>query len=100
MNDFIKSAVREIAQKGVGIAVVWLVAHGLDVPAAVSNWVVLTLVAGGVVLWTIVVRFLETRDSGVLRGLARLLMLGIGTKPVYPPTEPEAVTAVKAARGY
>jgi hypothetical protein len=100
MNDFLKSALRELAQKGVGIVAVWLVAHGIDAPEAVTNWAVLALVAGGVALWTIAVRFLETRDSGFMRGLARLLMLGIGSKPTYPAPEPEAVKAVKEARGY
>jgi len=95
MNDFLKSVVRELAQKAVGVAVVWLVAHGVDVPAAVTDWTVLALVGGGVALWTIAVRFLETRDSGVLRGLARLLMLGIGSKPTYPPAVPEPVKAVR-----
>lgn len=97
MSDFLKSALRELAQKGVGVVVLWLAAHGLPVPDEVSNWVVLALIGGGVALWTIVVRFLETRNSTFARGLARLLMLGIGSKPVYPPETPEAV---KAVRGY
>lgn len=92
MSDFVKSALRELAQKGVGVVVVWAAAHGLPVPDEVSNWVVLALVAGGVALWTIVVRYLETRDSGLARGLARLLMLGIASRPRYdaPPTVPAA----------
>lgn len=97
MNDFLKSALREIAQKVVGAAVVWLVAHGFEVPEAVTNWTILTLVGAGLALWTIVVRFLETRDSGFARGLARLLMLGIASKPTYVQPTPEAV---KAVRGY
>jgi len=95
MSDFLKSALRELAQKGVGIVAVWLAAHGLPVPDAVSSWVVLALVGGGVALWTIVVRFLETRDSGLARGLARLLMLGIAAKPTY--TEPAAPRLAAAA---
>lgn len=101
MNDFLKSVVREIAQKGVGIVAVWLVAHGIDVPAAVTNWAILALVAGGVALWTIVVRFLETRvgDTALgklARGLARVLMLGIGSKPTYPAPIPESAKLLGA----
>lgn len=96
MNDFLKSALRELVQKGVGIVVVWLVAHGVDVPAAVSDWVILALVGAGVALWTIVVRFLETRDNAVARFLARLLMLGIGSKPTYPAPTPESAKLLGA----
>lgn len=95
MPEFVISIVRDFAQKGVGIVVLWLVAHGIDVPAAVTDWAILALVSAGLLLWTAVVRFLETRDNAVARGLARVLMLGIGTKPVYPPKEPEAVTAMR-----
>lgn len=96
MSDFLKSVVRELAQKGVGIVAVWLVAHGIDVPDAVSNWAILALVGGGVALWTIIVRFLETRDNSFARGLARLLMLGIGSKPTYPPAVPESAKLLGA----
>jgi hypothetical protein len=89
MNDFLKSALREAAQKLVGIVAVWVVAHGVPVPDAVTNWAVLTLIAGGVALWTIAVRFLETRTNPVARFLARMLMLGIGSTPTYAkPVEP------------
>lgn len=88
MSDFLKSLLRELAQKLVGVVAVWLVAHGIDVPDAVTNWAILALVAGGLVVWTALVRFLETRDEysalgRAARGLARLLMLGIGSKPTY-----------------
>ncbi len=96
MSDFLKSALRELVQKGVGIVAVWLVAHGVDVPAAVSDWAILALVAGGVTLWTIAIRFLETRDSAFARGLARLLMLGIASKPTYVPPTPESAKLLGA----
>lgn len=88
LNDFVASVLRELAQKIVGIAAVWLAAHVLPVPSAVTDWAVLTLVTGGVALWTILVRFLETRvgDTGFgrfARAVARLLMLGINAKPTY-----------------
>jgi hypothetical protein len=96
MNDFLTSVLREFAQKGVGVAVLWLVAHGIEVPDAVTNWAVLTIVTVGLLIWTAVVRFLETRDSAFARGLARLLMLGIGSKPVYQkPVEPPADGTVR-----
>lgn len=102
MNDFLKSALREVAQKLVGIVAVWAFAHlGLDVPEAVTSWAVLAIVGGGVALWTIAVRFLETRsaDTALGRGaraLARLLMLGIGSKPTYPAPTPESAKLLGA----
>jgi hypothetical protein len=99
MKDFLVSLLREFAQKGVGIAVVWLVAHGIDVPEAVTNWVVLTIVTVGLLIWTAVVRFLETRDSAFARAIARLLMLGIKAKPAYPVKESESVTYLREQQG-
>ena len=100
MSDFLKSLLRELAQKLVGVGALWLVAHGIEVPDAVTNWVILALVAGGLVAWTTAVRFLETRDEYTVfgraaRGLARLLMLGIKSTPSYPPAVPESVTQLR-----
>lgn len=88
MSDLVKSLLREVAQKLVGMVAFWLVAHGLDVPPAVTNWTVLALVTGGLVVWTALVRWFETRyGTGPLgrfaRAVGRLLMLGIGAKPTY-----------------
>lgn len=90
MSDWLKSLLREVAQKLVGIAVVWLAAHGLPVPQAVTDWTILALVTAGLVLWTAIVRFLETRYgtsafAGFLRKVAQFLMLGIQAKPTYVP---------------
>lgn len=83
MNPFVASVLRELAQKGVGLVALWLVAHGLPVPSAVTDWAVLAIIGGGVAVWTTVVRFLETRNSRVAQFIARLLMLGIQAKPSY-----------------
>jgi hypothetical protein len=83
MNPFVASVLRELAQKGVGVVALWVVAHGLPVPSAVTDWAVLAIVGGGVAAWTTTVRFLETRNNKVAQLLARLLMLGIQAKPVY-----------------
>jgi len=88
MSDWMKSIVREIAQKLVGTVALWLVAPGVDVPKEVTDWAILALVGGALVVWTAVVRFLETRDPATAGGklahlLARILMLGIATKPTY-----------------
>lgn len=102
MKAFGTSLIREVVQKGVGIVVVWIAAHGFAVPDAVSNWVVLTIVAGGVVVWTAIVRFLETREGGAWKLLAKILMLGAsgkGKTPVYPAAEPEAVTHLRNVAG-
>jgi hypothetical protein len=96
------SILREIVQKGLGIVALWLAAHGLDLPDAVTNWVVLTTVAIGVVAWTAVVRFLETRQNGAARLLAKLLMLGLsgdGKSPAYPAATPESVTHLRGVAG-
>lgn len=92
MSPFLMSVLRELAQKLVGIVALWLVAHGLPVPAAVTDWAVLALIGGGVALWTVGVRFLETRVGNTTLGrfarfVARLLMLGIKAKPVYTPAQ-------------
>lgn len=95
---FVLSIVRELVQKGVAIVALWLLAHGIELPEAVSNWVVLTTVALAVVIWTAVVRFLETRQSGIARKLAKILMLGAsgaGKTPRYPAATPEAVTHLR-----
>lgn len=88
VNDFVASVLRELAQKIVGLVAVWLAAHVLPVPSAVTDWAVLALVTGGVALWTVAVRFLETRVGDtpfgrLARFVARLLMLGINAKPSY-----------------
>jgi hypothetical protein len=91
---FALSVVRELVQKGLGIVALWLLAHGIELPEAVTNWVVLTVVALAVVVWTAVVRFLETRTSPAARLLGKILMLGVsgaGRQPAFPPATPEAV---------
>lgn len=99
---FAMSVVRELVQKGLGIVALWLAAHGLELPEAVSNWVVLTVVALAVVVWTAIVRFLETRTSPAARLLGKILMLGFsgaGKQPSFPPATPEAVTHLRGVRG-
>lgn len=95
------SVLRELVQKGLGIVALWLAAHGLDLPDAVTNWVVLTTVALGVVAWTAAVRFLETRQNGAARLLGKILMLGLsgaGKSPAYPAAAPEAVEHLRNVR--
>lgn len=97
LKAFVMSILRDLVQKGIGIVALWLLAHGVELPDAVTNWVVLTTVALGVVAWTAVVRFLETRKSSAARALAEVLMLGLGA-PAYPTPEPEAVAHLRDAR--
>jgi hypothetical protein len=95
------SVLREVVQKGLGIVALWLAAHGLQLPDAVTNWVVLTTVALGVVAWTAVVRFLETRQNAAARMLGKILMLGLsgaGKSPAYPTAVPESVTHLRDVR--
>jgi hypothetical protein len=93
MSDLVTSLLREAAQKLVGMAVVWLLAHGLSVPSSVSDWAVLALITGGLFLWTALVRLLESLPG--FSWLAKVLMLGIGKRPSYavpPPSAPAGVT--------
>jgi hypothetical protein len=96
MSDLVASLVRELALKGVGVVALWLAGHGLSLPHAVTDWATLALIGGGLWLWTAVVRWLETRPADTpggrfARGLARILMLGIATKPTYRPPSATAV---------
>lgn len=89
MADLYTSLLREFAQKAVGVIALWLTAHGLNLPTSVKDWVTLTAVAGGLWLWTALLRWLETRPDNAAAGrfaqwVARLLMLGIGRTPTYP----------------
>lgn len=91
MTNFVTSILRTLAQVVVGYLVTWAAARGLDIPQQVRDWVLGAIVAGGILAWTALVRWLETRKgTGTLatacRKLAAVLMLGLGgAKPVYVP---------------
>jgi hypothetical protein len=90
MSDLVASLVREFAQKAVGIVALWLAAHGLNLPQSVTDWATLTLIGASLWLWTAIVRWLETRAGDTPEGrfarlIARILMLGIATRPTYAP---------------
>lgn len=99
MTNYVTSILRTFAQILVGYLVTWLAARGLDVPENVRDWVLGAIVAGGILVWTAIVRWLETQQGDgsfaiAARRVARLLMLGIGSKqPAYvpPSTQIEAV---------
>ena len=88
MPDWLISALRTLVQAYAGSAALWLAAHGITLPSEATDWAVLVLVAGAITAWTAGVRWLEARQGDgfgarLARGLARLLMLGIVTKPTY-----------------
>ena len=90
MTNFLTSVLRTLAQVVVGYVVTWLTARGLDVPEQAQTWALGAFVAGGIFLWTALVRLLETRKGTgafpvACRRLARVLMLGIGARPAYVP---------------
>lgn len=91
MTNFVTSVLRTLAQVAVGYIVTWAAARGLDIPQQVRDWVLAAIVAGGILLWTAAIRFLETRKgtgavATACRRLAAILMLGLGgAKPVYVP---------------
>jgi hypothetical protein len=100
MQDLLTSLLRQAVQHGVGVAALWLAAHGLNVPQSVTDWATLAGIAAGLWCWTAIIRALETRSDQtplgkLARTLARLLMLGITTKPTYTPTPPAVAKAVR-----
>lgn len=82
-SNIITSILRTAAQAVMGSLVAWLIARGVEVPAGTGDQVVLVIVSGGVVTYTALVRWLETRPSPAARFLGRLLMLGLSQQPVY-----------------
>jgi len=90
MTNFVTSVLRTFAQVLVGYLITWFAARGLEVPEQVRDWALTAIVAGGILGWTALVRFLETRKgtgavATACRRIARVLMLGIGSRPVYVP---------------
>lgn len=92
MSDLIQSIMRDFVQKLLGIAFVWTVAHGINLPesdkAAITNWAILGMTALLLLVWTTLVRWLESRKGtsqfdSTARALGRVLMLGIKTTPSY-----------------
>jgi len=103
MTNFATSVLRTLAQVLIGYAVTWLAAQGLDVPEQVQQWAMGAIVAGGIFLWTALIRWLETRKGDsfwpvTARRVGRVLMLGIGARPVYVPQDRQ-VEAVSDHRG-
>ncbi|HEY6021595.1 MAG TPA: hypothetical protein VIY48_17530 [Candidatus Paceibacterota bacterium] len=101
MTDFARSLLRDLVQKALGIVFAWIGIHILAIPQdvknAVTNWAVLTVTAVLLLIWTTIVRWLETRQGatkldGYLRVIAKLVMFGVKGLPVYVlPKEPEPV---------
>jgi hypothetical protein len=93
VTDFAKAVIRDFVKKVLGIVFAWLAVNIIAIPQAdkdaVTNWVVLTVTAGFMFVWAVVVHWLETRTGNnpfavACRALARLLMLGISFRPTYP----------------
>lgn len=101
MTDFARSLLRDLVQKALGIVFAWIGIHILAIPQdvknAVTNWAVLTVTAVLLLIWTTIVRWLETRQGttkldGYLRVIAKLVMFGVKGLPVYVlPKEPDPV---------
>lgn len=77
------SILRTAAQAIVGGAASWLAAHAVAWPEADRERLIGVMVLAGIVVWTAVVRWLETRDNAVARMLGRILMFGLQDQPVY-----------------
>ena len=105
MSDFAVAVLRDFIIKALGIVFAWVGVHFVAIPehdkAAITNWAVLTATAGLMLVWSIVVHFLESRTGNnpfavLCRALGRLLMFGIKLKPSYArpvPPAPEPVPA-------
>lgn len=98
MNDFIVSLVRTWVPVGIGAVLTWLATnYNIVVPDDASSSLVVGVAALVIAIYYALARAVEK----AFPALGKLLVgLGIGKAPQYPPTEPESVTAVKAARGY
>jgi hypothetical protein len=92
MSAFATSLLRSLAQKVLGMLFVWVGVHFIAVPehvrSAVTDWAVLLVTTLLLFVWTSAVRWLETRRGDTpfdvyARALARILMLGIKSKPFY-----------------
>lgn len=101
MSDYLRSLLRDLVRKLLGIVFAWIAVHFVVLPnsvkSSVENWAVLAITALFLVIWTTIVRALETRQGsqpldGWLRALGRILMLGVKGLPVYvlPPEKPKA----------
>jgi hypothetical protein len=106
MPTWLLPVLRTAAQSINGAVVAWLVSRGIDVPIAVQEWWVQVLfIGGGVGVATAVLRWLETRrgdgiGARLARGLARLLMVGLGGRqPVYVPPAEVPKLRVMSANG-
>lgn len=97
MSDFAASLIRDFVQKLLGMIFAWVGVHYVaippDVKKAVTNWAVLAVTAGALLLWTALVRWLETAQGAsqqavYRRALGRALMLGVKTTPAYTPPPP------------
>lgn len=104
MSGLAQSILRDAVQKLLGVAFAWIAVHFVAIPeadkAAITNWAVLGGSALLLLVWTALVRFLESRTGTsqfdtYCRAIGRVLMLGIKTTPVYsaptppaPPTPP------------
>lgn len=102
MPSFVQSLLRDAVQKLLGIVFAWVGVHFIAIPEdekkAITNWAVLGATALLLLIWTALVRFLESRNGNsqldaYCRAIGRVLMLGIKTTPVYvTPTPPAAAT--------
>lgn len=104
MTNFLTSILRTLAQVLVGYLITWFAARGLDVPDQVRDWALTAIVAGGILIWTALIRWLETRKGAgavatACRRLAAILMLGLA-RPVYVPsgTQVQAVSDTAGTR--
>lgn len=105
MSSLAKSILRDAVQKLLGIVFAWIGVHFINIPQhdkdAITNWAVLAVTAGLLLVWTTAVRWLESRHGtsqfdAICRALGRILMLGIGSVPVYVSPTPPAPPAPPA----
>ena len=105
MSSLAKSILRDAVQKLLGIVFAWVGVHFVAIPQhdkdAITNWAVLAMTAGLLLVWTAAVRWLESRHGNnafdaACRALGRILMLGIASTPVYVKPTPPAPPAPPA----
>lgn len=93
-------ALRTGAQVLLGYLLTYALAHGVHISLAAQNWFIETLmVGGGVALYTLLVRWLETNHNPALRLLGHVLMLGLGTLQPTGYASPADIQATQDAAG-
>jgi hypothetical protein len=93
MRDRFLALWRTAAQAIFALLLAWLIGHGIHIPPSVEGPAELVVIGLGAGVWAYGTHWLQSRTGGdwrarFLRGLGRVLVLGAGALPTYPPATP------------